>query len=102
MLAGTLLPLVPVWPSVCYFIGLCVALLGGFLFTRGFDYQLCGIGFALPGAPLFMFAMLPGSLHFLASLEVDPAAALVARLSACLCAIFCYFAAFTACRFSSN
>jgi len=52
LVAGVALPCVDTWPWVFYFLGMMVALVGGYILTRSFNYELCGIGFAIIGFPL--------------------------------------------------
>lgn len=94
IVAGVALPCVDTWPWVFYFLGMMVALVGGYILTRSFDYELCGIGFAIIGFPLLIYSMLPGAYQFLSHLGADPSVILVTRFGACLIALICLFASF--------
>ena len=94
IVVGTSLPLIDAWPWVFYFLGLMVALIGGYILSRSFDYDLCGIGFVLIGLPLLLYAMRPNSCQFLAAIGADPTTILITRFAACLVALICVFASF--------
>jgi len=92
--AGILIPLVPFWGWPFYFLGSFVGLIGGYIFTRAFNYELCGIGFVIIGAPIYLLSMPAGSWQFLGAVGIDPPAILIARFVACLVGIVMLFASF--------
>jgi len=94
IIIGTSLPLIDAMPWIFYFLGLMIALIGGYILTRSFNYELSGIGFVIIGLPLLLFAMRPTSCQFLAVLGADPTTILITRFAACLVALICVFASF--------
>lgn len=94
LVAGILIPLIPFWEWPLYFIGAFVGLIGGYVFTRPFNYELCGIGFVLIGAPIYLFSMPAGSWQFLGTIGIESSAILIARFVACVVGVVMLFASF--------
>lgn len=94
LVLGTCLPLIDFWPWFFYIAGCIIALVGGYILTRIFDYSLSGIGFVLVGFPVFLFSMRPNAFESLAQFSADPPTILITRFAACLFGIICLFASF--------
>jgi hypothetical protein len=92
--AGISLPLIGAWPWFLYFLGLMIALIGGYILTRSFDYSLSGIGFVIIGLPLLLYSMRQTSYQFLSAIGGDPTTIIIIRFGVCLTALIIVFASF--------
>lgn len=81
---GASLPLISFLPWAFYVAGCTLALLGGWILARGLRYPFTGVGFALVGFPLLLFAMRPGSFDFLTRFGFEPGGLFVTRLTSCI------------------